>query len=263
MSLTHYFFVPHSPLLIPEIGKEHRELMNETLKSLDIIHQQLKNIQPDTIIIVSPHAGVTTPTFNLNLSQNYQENLQEFGDLVTKNRWLPDIEFINHMRYHGHLLYDVNLITERNLDYGISIPLLCLTAEIPHINIVPITFAKLPLPEVYRFGQFLDKQCSLFNKNISIIASGDLSHRLTKESPSGYSPKAKAYDRQIVRAITKKNLSGLTKFSDTLLDEVGQCGIRSLLMLGGALDGKNYRPQLLSYEAPLGVGYLTASFDLV
>lgn len=164
MPLTDSFFVPHSPLLIPEIGKEHRELMTETLKSLKKISQQLKDDPPDTVIITSPHTTLTTPTFNLNLSPAYQANLQEFGDLTMRNHWRPDIEFINHIRYHGHLLYDLNLITEQNLDYGISIPLLCLTAEITHINIVPITFAKLPLPEMYRFGQFLKEQCSLFNK---------------------------------------------------------------------------------------------------
>jgi aromatic ring-opening dioxygenase LigB subunit len=42
--------------------------------------------------------------------------------------------------------------------------------------------------------------------------------------------------------------------------EARECGVRSIIVLLGILHGKPYQFKLLSYEGPLGVGYLTARF---
>jgi hypothetical protein len=43
----------------------------------------------------------------------------------------------------------------------------------------------------------------------------------------------------------------------------GQCGLRSLVALGGFLGDEAVRdPQIFSYEGPFGVGYLVAGFGL-
>ena len=47
-----------------------------------------------------------------------------------------------------------------------------------------------------------------------------------------------------------------------LIFEAEECGLRSILILLGILNRMSYEPQLLSYEAPFGVGYLTLNFDL-
>lgn len=43
--------------------------------------------------------------------------------------------------------------------------------------------------------------------------------------------------------------------------EAGECGLRSLYVLAGALDGVKVKGNLLSYEAPFGVGYAVMRFD--
>jgi len=47
-----------------------------------------------------------------------------------------------------------------------------------------------------------------------------------------------------------------------LVEEAGECGYRSIIILLGALDGLDWKPEILSYEAPFGVGYLVANFKI-
>lgn len=257
MPLSSSFFLPHSPVLLPTIGREHRELMKETLRSIEKVKTVLETEQPDTLIILSSHTTVPTPTFNLNLSSQYKPSLEEFGDLSKAKVWDPDIAFIHTLRALGYDLHDVNLHSEEKLAYGLAIPLLMAASSLQKVKIVPVTLAKLPLPEVFRFGELINSASHETDKKISIIAAGDLSHRLSKASPSGFSPKARVFDQQVVRAVREKKVMNLTKLSDKLLEHVAQCGIRPLLILGGAFAPMNYRVEVLRYESPFGVGYLT------
>lgn len=46
--------------------------------------------------------------------------------------------------------------------------------------------------------------------------------------------------------------------------EAGECGLRSFSFLLGILEESkiNWKPEVLSYEGPFGVGYLVANFRL-
>jgi aromatic ring-opening dioxygenase LigB subunit len=51
--------------------------------------------------------------------------------------------------------------------------------------------------------------------------------------------------------------------SDLLVQSAGECGLRSIVILMGALDGLKVKPEILSYEGPFGVGYLVASLEVI
>ena len=256
------YFIPHSPILIPRIGKEHTDALPKTKNAFAKIKMALEAQPPDTIITLSAHAPVDTNTINLNLSQEYKLDLSEFGDLTTRQTWRPDMETINHIAYATGPLFDINLISHKTLDYGSAIPLHLLTENISSVKIIPITYAELSLPEVYRFGMMLEKELYSLHKRFVILATGDLSHRLSKESPSGYSKQAKAFDAKIQDVLLRKAFDELLAVSNTTLTGVGQCGIRALLILAGAMEKKNTTVTTLSYENSLGVGYLSAAFEL-
>jgi len=48
--------------------------------------------------------------------------------------------------------------------------------------------------------------------------------------------------------------------NEKLISDAGECGLKSIAILLGILEGIKYEPQILSYEGPFGVGYLTAEF---
>ena len=45
--------------------------------------------------------------------------------------------------------------------------------------------------------------------------------------------------------------------------KAAECGLKSFIIMAGALDRKDVLPKLLSYEAPFGVGYAVASFEVL
>ena len=46
-----------------------------------------------------------------------------------------------------------------------------------------------------------------------------------------------------------------------LIERAGECGLRSIWIMAGALDGYNVKSEVYSYEGPFGVGYCVARFD--
>ena len=58
------------------------------------------------------------------------------------------------------------------------------------------------------------------------------------------------------------DFKGLFSLDKTMISEAGECGLRSLYILAGALDGKTAKAEVLSYEGPFGVGYGVARFNV-
>ncbi len=71
--------VPHSPLLIPSIGKEHRQGLAKTIEAIQEIEQALYLAKPDTICIIAPHGSRYPDAFSINLAATYKGNFKTFG----------------------------------------------------------------------------------------------------------------------------------------------------------------------------------------
>jgi len=46
-----------------------------------------------------------------------------------------------------------------------------------------------------------------------------------------------------------------------LVEEAGECGLRSFVIALGMLDGNSFKSEIISYEGPFGVGYLVAALE--
>jgi AmmeMemoRadiSam system protein A len=99
-------------------------------------------------------------------------------------------------------------------------------------------------------------------KRVALIASGDLSHRLLPSAPAGYDPMGKVFDEKLVAALARLDAEEILKLDQELIERAGECGLRSIVILLGALDGLLVEAEVLSYEGPFGVGYLVASFSV-
>jgi len=127
--------------------------------------------------------------------------------------------------------------------------------------LVPLTPANLPADQNFNLGRFLSATIQFSGKRVGILASGDLSHCLSKEAPGGWNPKGKKFDQKIIDSLRKKDYAAIIKLDERLADEAQECGWKSLAILLGAMDNLNAQPLILSYEFPFGVGYLCVNFD--
>ncbi len=262
MPLVFAAITPHPPVLIPEIGKDNFKKLQKTQAAMKKLEQELYAAKPESLVIISPHGKILDDAFNINLNADYVANFKEFGDFSIELKFKSDYMSIQEIRAsdESQKAVPVILSSSPELDHGFGVALYYLAQHLKDIPIIPITYSALDLPQHFAFGQFLYHQLSSLNKRFALIASGDLSHCLTKDSPGGYSRAGAEFDKKVVSLVKKGSLKELLKLDQKLIKEAGECGLRSLAILAGAIEPMNVTPEVLSYEGPFGVGYLVANF---
>jgi MEMO1 family protein len=256
-------FVPHSPILIPEVGKENLDQLKATVDAYKSLEHDLYSSKPDIIIIISPHANKQGGEFfTINQQPQLKVDFKQFGDLVSKLQFDNEIGFGYKIKESCEDYFPIMLTAEEALDYGSGVPLLYLTEHLPNIKIVSIGYADLPYQDHIKFGELIRKQINISDKRVAIIASGDLSHKLHKDSPAGYSPQAQEFDQEIIKLINDKKIDEIVNLNPKIVAEAGECGLRSLMILLGIIKEINYQPNKLSYQAPFGIGYLVENFEI-
>lgn len=261
MSLNFSAITPHPPLLIPSIGRENFKKVEKTQEALKSLANDLYAAKPDSLIIISPHAPVEKEVFLINFAEKYHGSFEKFGDFKTKLEFRSDPELVSNIKMRAEEEHiPLNMICEPHLDHGNTVPLFWLSEHIPKVPITPLSFSLLDLKQHFDFGTFLQKEILKSTKRIGLIASGDLSHSLTSDAPAGYKKEGKIFDDTLIDLLKQKNVSGILNLESQLIQEASECGLRAIIILLGILNDINYEPQLLAYESPFGVGYLTLNF---
>lgn len=254
--------VPHSPLLLPTIGKEHRKKLKKTLAAYTTLEANLYVAKPDTVVIISPHGNILPDAFSLFIAPHYVTDLKEFGDLTTSLKIKADMRTIESLRQlqrtHAHAPLTGN--TEEFLDYSATVPLSLLVPRLPDVSIVPIGVSGLPLASHVEIGRVIGDILQQSKRRIAVIASADLAHTLTDAAPGGFSPEGIKFDRAIVHAFRKDDRKKILGFEEVSA-RVKSCGLRPIATLLGILDSINSTPTILSYEGPFGVGHLVVRFN--
>lgn len=255
--------VPHSPLLIQGIGKEKREMLHATLKAYEHIEKALYVTKPETIVMISPHAPSYPDAFSANMAQKYVGTLKAFGDHQTTLSAEGDFLLLDRLQreLRGEGV-PFTLSSNEELDYGFTVPLLLLTSHLTDWKLVPFAPSALDAQAHFDFGRALHDILHRESTRVAIIASADLSHKLTAESPGGASAEGPAFDATIRSKLGQLDAEGLLALDPHAVEAAGQCGYRPIMTLLGLLQTMNAKPHERSYEAPFGVGYLTMQFDL-
>lgn len=262
MSIITAAIVPHPPLLVPNIGKENVKLVKKTAEAYKEIEADLYAGQIDTIIILSSHGPLQKNFFGINIADDFQIKFENFGDFSSNMSLAGDVGLAQEIREKMLNHPEANLINKTELDHGIGVPLYLLTPNLKDIKIIPVYPSEENLKTHFEFGKNLRSPLQIQEKRIAVIASGDLSHSLTKNAPAGYSPKAAKFDQKIIEALKNKNFEEILNINEKTINEVQTCALKPISILAGMLDAIHLKPQLLSYEYPFGVGYLTIKFNL-
>ncbi|MBU0540275.1 AmmeMemoRadiSam system protein B [Patescibacteria group bacterium] len=255
--------VPHSPLLLPTVGKEHREKLKATLQAYAEIEQAVYLAKPNSICIIAPHGTRYPDAYSINLASKYVCGFKAFGDFTTtitaKSDYLMIDRLQRKLRNEG---VPLTLSSSEELDYGYSVPLLLLTQHLTAWKLIPISPSMQDGRAHFEFGRQLKRVLHAEEARVVVIASADLSHKLSHESPAGDSTEGPLFDQAVRDSLANKDPNTLFSLDSNIVENAAQCGFRPISTLFGVLDGMNLETKVLSYEAPFGVGYLTARFDL-
>jgi aromatic ring-opening dioxygenase LigB subunit len=154
------------------------------------------------------------------------------------------------------------IISSPHKDWGFDVPLFFLAKDFRG-RIEKILIGTDEPRFYFEEGKKFREKDSRDPARLAVIASGDLSHCLKEEGPYGFHPDGQKFDRAFIEALEKKDIETILKL-DRIYPEAGECGLRSFSFALGMLAaaGIDYRPEILSYQGPFGVGYLVADFKV-
>lgn len=252
---------PHSPVLIPTIGKENTLLFAKTLEAYKSLKIRLTEANPEVLVVLTPHNEISGDKFIIPSATEFQVSFEDFGDLATKFKIPAQNTLANHWRESFKKELKFKIIQAENLDFGAGVPLFYLNKEHP-IPVIVIGQADLDRDKHWRLGELLAEEFSTIETRIGVIASGELSHCLSESAPGGYVASAKTFDNKIVEFLNQKKNTEILNLKESEVLEIKECGLKTITTLLGVLNSSRFEPEFLAYEAPLGVGCLTMNFKL-
>lgn len=270
--LLNSYAMPHPPIIVPWIGKGEEGKAQSTVDACKKVSLEIKGSKPDTIIFITPHGPLFRDAIAVSDEEKINGSFKDFG--APGIRFAKEINteltkrVINEANKKGITTVSINKKTselyniEFTLDHGAMVPMYFIDENYKDYKIMHITYGLLCKSQLYEFGMIIKKCIEEMNINAVIISSGDMSHKLSDDGPYSYSPYGGVYDSSLVESIRNKNILGIFNLDENVVKNAGECGLRSLYILLGALDGANYNSEVLSYEGPFGVGYGVFKFAI-
>ena len=264
MPIVYSAIVPHSPIFLPSFRQTAQEKVAPTIQALSEIHARVTELNPDTIFIVAPHDESNTreEQYTFHVPEHYKVDFAEFGDIVTKTGYDSDIVLANQIK--DKLIQEgigVTYASDEKLDYSAGVPLEHIAKGL-RVKVLVIHPPSKNLALIFSDGSQIQKILQESQKRIICIASADLSHCLTEDAPLAFNQSGVELDANIVQWITAKRTKNFMTISSELIEEVGACGIPSIVLLLGILKHIKHATALLSYEDAVGVGHVVAEYTI-
>jgi len=248
--------MPHAPILIPLVGGEERKASAATTAALQRAVTRLVARNPDAVLVVSPHAPRRLGAFGLWSGNRLRGNFERFrapeAAVDLPNDLALGAELKLQMRRCGLQTWE---IPSQCLDHGALVPLWHL-ADAGWSG--PTAVLALNYPGeggLAQLGQAMAAAANELGKKLAIIASGDMSHRLTPTAPAGYDPRACDFDRAFIDCLRRGVYHELEQFDPELQQLAGEDALDSTLAAVAAVNWDSCGHEVLSYEGPFGVGY--------
>lgn len=257
------FLMPHPPLLIESIGADRLDEVAKTTAACNSVAESIANLAPDVIVYVTPHSIVYTDYFHISPGLGARGSFAAFGAPAKNAVAHYDEAFVDSL---------ISLLEERNiyggtlgekdnsLDHGVMVPMHFINRKVANYKAVRISQSGMNSYEHYRLGQAIAHTANTLEVKTVILASGDLSHKLTEDGPYGFAKEGPEFDQKIVDILKSGNFLELFTLDPEMCEKSAECGLRSLVVMAGALDGLSVRCEFLSYEGPFGVGYAVSGF---
>ena len=258
MSLLGAYIVPHPPLIVPEVGKGQELQVSNTINSYQEVARRIAALKPDTLIITTPHSIMYSDYIHISPGSGAKGSFARFGAREVAFQVRYDEEFVEYLELAvDRRGIEAGTLGEKEpaLDHGTMVPLYFINQYLKEYKVVRIGLSGLPVTEHYKLGRCIKETADKLHRRIVFIASGDLSHRLKEEGPYGYAPEGPQFDQEVTAAMESGDFLQLLSFQQSYCESAAECGLRSFLIMAGALSGRAVKPELLSYEGPFGVGY--------
>lgn len=250
--------VPHPPIIIPEIGMGEEHVVQKTIDSYHIAMKTLASWNPDTVIVISPHAQMYQDYFQISPGTSATGDFSRFhaGSVKFEVTYDTDlVDLICEYCQEKHFPAGSEYPGPAHLDHGVMVPLYFMNQYLKDYKLVRIGLSGLPVSKNVELGTYIQRAANVLHRRVAVIASGDLSHYCKMDGPYGFRPEGPQYDREIMEVMGQGDFSRLPDFDPSFRLQAGECGHGSFATMSGILDGYSFDTQCLSHEDTFGVGY--------
>lgn len=257
------YVVPHPPLIVPQVGKGQEAKIQKTIDAFDEAAKRIAQDAPETVVIITPHSVMYGDYIHISPGIGAMGDFGRFGAKGVSMHQDYDNELAGEISHcAGEADISAGMMGEKDatLDHATLVPLYFINKYIQNYRIVRISVSGLSYLAHYVLGQCIAAAAKNLKRKTVVVASGDLSHKLTEDGPYGYAEQGPQFDAQLVDVLKHADFLKLMSFDESFCEAAGECGLRSFVMMAGALDGRSVSTDFLSYEGPFGVGYAVCEY---
>lgn len=269
MPLVFACIAPHGYQALPEYVQDPDNAQT-TRSSMSELGRRLEQLNPDTVIVLTPH-GIrvegtmcvsvsfrASGTLKPDVSVDFEVDRELAAELAgeSERSGVPVARAI----YGGSSGPHCNI----PLDWGAVIPLRYLGHTYqPKPKVIVICPSRaLTREQMVAFGSAIARTAEASGKRVALIASADHGHAHNAEGPYGYHPASAIFDQIMVEAVRSGELKErLLPIDPKLVEDAKPDSLWQVLILAGALDVKPMQADFLSYEVPTYFGMLCAAYQ--
>ncbi|NLY70117.1 MAG: AmmeMemoRadiSam system protein A [Clostridiales bacterium] len=265
MSILASYIVPHPPVIVPEVGRGQEYRVRDTINAYHNVAREISELKPETIVVITPHSVMYQDYIHISPGKSASGDLKRFGDFKTSIEVDYDAELvakIEELATQKGISAGTLGEKSKNLDHGALIPLYFINQYFEDYKIIRVSISGLSFIDHYRFGKCIKEAIESLGRKTVIVASGDLSHRLKNDGPYSYAEEGPIFDKKVTEYMRTADFMGFLNFDEDFSEAAGECGLRSFIIMAGALDGNSVESEFLSYEGTFGVGYAVCKYKV-
>ncbi|MFW5920792.1 MAG: hypothetical protein ACOCUS_03040 [Polyangiales bacterium] len=250
----------HAPIVIPDIGGAEAPRCASSTHAMREASRHVVGARPDVVVIASPHAPRHPASWLVAEDPRVGGSFGRFG-VPHVGAAVPFAAHAARAIVHAATEAGLSCAGARlgELDHGTLVPLWFLTEAGWDGPTVRIALPMQPTHEgCAAMGRAIEAAARAEGQRWVVVASGDMSHRLTHDAPAGYDPQAHRFDEAVCDRVHRGKYDAIARLDPDLRERAGEDVVDTLEIAAGAVGGDATGHRLLSYEGPFGVGYLVA-----
>jgi len=251
-TLTIAALMPHAPILVRGIADQYAQRSMRTAAAMREAAARIVRARPHCLLVISPHASWRGGAFGIYAET--QGSLSDFGAPDTTVALPAATPLAREIETACKARKIETWLIQDPLDHGAVVPLIFLAEAGWKGKTTVLGLTPAHKKTMQSFGEAIAAAIRALGQSTALVASGDMSHSLTPSSPCGHDPHAREFDEAFIGALRSGQDHLLWGMDANLRERAGEDAMDPTLIAIFACDSTRGR-EVLSYDAPFGVGY--------
>lgn len=269
---------PHGSMIVPILAGEEEQKALATRAAMEELGRRMAATTPETVVVITPHGHRVDGVFSLLNNQRVRGELGPEKDTNENGISLMfevdkelNAEIVDAARSLeipvtriGYAVPDDPAYFQP-LDWGAIVPLWFLGATFhprPKVVIACPDRDNMPWELFPPFGCAIRQAAESTGRKIALIASADMGHAHNADGPYGFDTASAEFDAATLEAVKVQDLGRLLTFDSAWVKRASTDAFGQLLNLYGAIEGTDFRGELLSYEVPTYFGMMCVAYEI-